>query len=295
MTIRRLILAFCIATAIASTQTTVHADLVDVTDGTSTFTWDPDNGTNTLTTSFDPNISFSFTPLLRYRRPAGSPPAGGAITTIDMADKATGSDRLTNSVNNSGSTATAHADVSFSDPFLGIQDLFDVDFSFSIGSTPFGDPDLLYSITVTNVSGMSITDVELFQYYDWDLITNQNSGEDSSMGGFTGFMQRVSPADGDPDTMAMFHGTDNLENWEVDDWDNIITKLSAPTHGSLSNSGTPYAVADMTAAFGWNLGTMNAGDSFTVNLLIRGIPEPGSTLLLLGLGGIWLARHRRAA
>lgn len=258
------------------------ADLSNITDGTSIFQWDPDNGTTLLNASFDTNYSFAFTPMLRYRRPPSAAPGGGLITTLPFADHIAGVDNVdSNSAVNAGATGSQHVDIGFNE-ITNFTDLFDVDLSFTISSTAAGDSTLNYSITVTNVSGADRPDVELFSYFDWDLINNQNSGEDFQIGSFTGFLQRVSPATGNPVTMNAFHGTDNFENWEIADWDTIETKLLA--NGNLSNSGTPYAVADMTGAFGWDLGTMADGESFTVNLFITTfVDEPvlaeGSKLL----------------
>lgn len=265
MTQRLAICLFCMVAATIGAPSTGHADLLSITDGTNQFQWDPDDGTNLITASFDTDgYSFAFTPMLRYRRPPGQ--GGGVITTVPFADNHAGFDDVdSNSVVNNGDTGSQHIDIGYNE-LVNFTDLFDVDLSFTISSTPAGDTTLHYTITLTNVSGADRHDVQLFSYYDWDLINNQNSGEDFQIDEFTGFLQRVSPANGDPVTMNAFHGTDNFQDWEVADWDTIEAKLLA--HGNLSNSGTPYAVADMTGAFGWNLGTMEAGETFTVNLFI---------------------------
>lgn len=267
MTHRLATCLICVFAVTIATSSIGTADLTNITDGTNTFQWDPDDGTTLLAASFDTNYSFAFTPMLRYRRPPGGF-GGGLITTVPFADLTSGADGVdSNSVINAGDTGSQHIDIQFTQVLPpSTTDLFDVDLSFTISSTPAGDTTLNYTMTVTNVSGVDRPDVELFSYFDWDLINNQNSGEDFTIGSFTGFIQRVNPAAGDPVTMNAFHGTDDFQNWEVADWDSIETKLLA--NGNLTNSGTPYAVADMTGAFGWDLGTMAAGESFTVNLFI---------------------------
>ncbi len=275
-----------------------NADLLDITDGNSRFMWDPDDGTSFLGSvngfagGFDPVTNVNGyapaeIPMIRYREPAAN------LITHTMADQGV---IVTNSANSAGSTGTAHVDIGYLSPRGGFTDFFDVDFTFSISSGPRGNPILNYSMTLTNISGEGRPEVELFSYWDWDLDTNQNSVVDFSAGGFTGFLQKSSTlSSGPPDYANAFRGTDNFESWEVDDWDNIETKLLAG--GSLNNSGTPYAVADATAAFGWNLGTMSAGESFTVNMFINTIPEPGMAqffgCISMLIAGLCIYRKRR--
>ena len=65
--------------AIFGSQPAVNADLINITDGTETFTWDPDNGTNTFSSAWG-NYSFAFVPMLRYVSPASG------LSTFDMGD-----------------------------------------------------------------------------------------------------------------------------------------------------------------------------------------------------------------
>ncbi len=288
----RIVLIFAITIGIPSIAS---ADLLSITDGTGNFQWNPDDGTSLVSASFDPNYAPAFSPILRFRRPLISGTGAGQLATVDMGDLSDGVNFVTSSANSAGATGTAHSDVQWLRNLLTVEDLFDVDFAFTVSSNALGDTVLDWSMTVTNTYSGTLNDIQAFHYWDWDLINNQNSGEDFSLGGFQGFLQRVDPLQGNPANQNAFLGTDNFENWEVDDWDNIETKLFAG--GNLSNSGTPYAVADMTAALGWDIGTLASGESFTVNMHINSVPEPNMaqvfscvSVLLIGL---CLYRKRR--
>lgn len=279
--------------AILGMYSTASADLIDLNDGTNTFQWDPNDDTTQMSASFDTNYSFAFTPLLRYRRPNAGGPGSGQMTTRTMADFAN-QDIVSNSVVNSGASGTQHVDFSFQ-PGLGTPvDLFDVDLSFALSTTPLGDSTLNYSITVTNTSGTTRSEVELFMYFDWDLVTNQNTVIEHQLDGFTGFLQQADPNQGDPNFLNAFHGTDNLQDWEISPWSGTNSIEDRLLNGdSLSNSGAPFAIGDATGAFGWNIGTMSAGQVFTVNMYVTSVPEPGSaTIVVLGLVGVALLRRR---
>ncbi len=265
---------------------TSHADLVSITDGTSTFEWDPDSGTNTITSVYG-NYSAAFMPMLRYTNSADG------LSTRTMANFQGSGVRksvVTNSVQNNGSTGSMVVEFGtqngLSTPTVDLRVLLD----FAISSNPSGSV-LNYSMTVDNVSASTQTNVEMFQYYDWDIVDNQNTGQDFIWEGFDGFLQVGSSTAGQP---GVFHGTDNLSNWEVAEWDSIQVKLLA--NDPLANSGTPFAVGDMTAAFGWNVGSMAAGSSTGPNsFLIEGIPEPGSAaILMIGFLGTTLIRRRKS-
>ena len=264
---------------------TSHADLVSITDGTSTFEWDPDAGTNTISSVYG-NYSFSFMPMLRYTN------AATGLSTRTMSEfQGSGVFKsvVTHSVQNNGSTGSMVVEFGtqngLSPPTVDLEVLL----NFAIDTNQYGGV-LNYDMTVNNVSASTQNNVEMFQYYDWDVVSNQNSGQDFTWEGFDGFLQVGS---GSPD-QQVFHGTDDLSNWEVAAWDTIQTKLLA--NGSLTNSGTPFAVADMTAAFGWNVGSMAAGSSTaTHDFLIQGVPEPGSAaILMIGFLGTALIRRRKS-
>jgi hypothetical protein len=260
----------------------VHGDLVNITDGTSTFQWNPDDGTNTISSAYG-NYSFTFEPMLRYTNSADG------LKTRSMANflgsgvrKAT----VSNSVVNVGESAVMNVSFGTQNGLSPAVADLDMLLVFTISTNEYGGV-LDYAMVVDNVSGGDL-DVELFQYYDWDVTTNQNSGSDYVWRGFEGFVQVGS---GGPE-QQVFHGTGSLENWEVAPWDSIKTNLLA--NGDLSNNGTPFATADMTAAFGWDLGTMADGSTQGVTMLIEGIPEPSSALLLtLGCLATSVLRRRK--
>lgn len=94
---------------------------------------------------------------------------------------------------------------------------------------------------------------------------------------------------------TVFHGTNSFENWEIGEWDTIQAKL--PDNGDLTNSGTPFGPGDMTADFGWDVGTIDTGQIKNVGLVMEGIsaiPEPSHTILL-GIGLLAaIGYHRRS-
>ncbi|MCH2183812.1 MAG: PEP-CTERM sorting domain-containing protein [Mariniblastus sp.] len=278
-------LVSCVMTA--GMFSTSHADLVNITDGTNTFQWNPDDNSSSITSVYG-DYSATFMPMLRYTN------SNEGLKTLSLADySGTNTRRMVvqNSATNNGSTAQFTALFGtqvgdFQNPNWDLQ----VTLNFEIGSNDFGTV-LNYDMKVENVSSATQTNVEMFQYYDWDVVDNQNTGQDYGIGDYTGFLQVGSSTAGQP---GVFHGTDNFSNWEVAAWDSIQTKLLA--NGSLTNSGTPFSTADMTAAFGWNVGSMAAGSSSGPNrFLIQGVPEPGSAaILMIGFLGTVLVRRRKS-
>ncbi len=277
---RTLFAALVMIAVTFSTQPTAHADLIDITDGTNSFAWDPDNGTSSFSSSWG-NYSFAFVPMLRFVSPASGL---DTFTMGDYSGPGVYRDIVTNSAVNAGDTGSQNVQFGTQNGLGSPTQHLEVDLNFTVSSNSLGAI-VNYSMTVTNVSGSALSGVELFSYYDWDIGgTNQNAGLDATRDGFTGFDQLG------PVSEVVFHGTDNLQNWEVAPWDTLRTKLLA--NGTLANSGTPFAVADMTAAFGWNIGTLDPGESFTVNFLIKPIPQisvvsPDSYLVTRGsyIGG----------
>ena len=274
--------ALMVVTIALALQPTAQADLVNITDGTSTFQWDPDDGTNTLSSAYG-NYSITFAPMLRYTNSADG------LNTRTMANfqgsgvtKATVSNTVVNVGDSSVMNVTFGTQNGLSAPETDIS----MTLFFQISTNEYGGR-LDYTMAVRNDSGGDL-DVELFQYYDWDITSTQNSGQDFQWRGFDGFVQTGSGSPQD----QVFHGTSSLDNWEVAVWDTIQTKLEQ--NQDLTNSGTPFGPDDMTAAFGWDLGTMADGQTNGVSLLIEGIPEPSSAVLLTlaCLGGALIRRQR---
>ena len=277
-----LVSALIFASSALGLQQEVKADLVNITDGTSTFQWNPDDGTNTISSVYG-NYSFTFAPMLRYTNSADG------LNTRTMANfQGSGVKKanVSNSVVNNGNTAIMSVVFGTQNGLSAPVTDINMTLAFTLSSNEYGGS-LDYQMAVVNSSGRAL-DVELFQYYDWDVTSNQNSGIDYQWQGHDGFVQFGS---GGPD-QRVFHGTTNLDNWEVAAWDTIETKLNS--NGDLTNSGTPFATADMTAAFGWDLGTMANGAVEAVSLRMEGIPEPNSAVLLaiVCLGGA-LSRRRK--
>ena len=274
--------ALMVVTIALSLQPTANADLVNITDGTSTFQWNPDDGTNTLSSAYG-NYSFTFAPMLRYTNSADG------LKTRTMANfQGSGAKKanVSNSVVNVGDSAVMNVTFGTQNGLSSPVTDLSMTLVFTVSTNEYGGR-LDYAMAVRNDSGRNL-DVELFQYYDWDITSNQNSGKDFQWRGFDGFVQTGS---GGPQEQV-FHGTTSLDNWEVAEWETIKTKLES--NGDLTNSGTPFATADMTAAFGWDLGTMANGQTNGVSLLIEGIPEPSSAMLLTlaCLGGALIRRKR---
>ena len=246
----------------------LQADLVNITDGTSTFRWDPDDGTNSLSSDYG-NYFAKFSPLLRYTNSVeGLKTRGLANFTGSGAKKAS----VSHTVVNRDNLAVMNVTFGTQNGLSPVVEDLNMTLVFSVGTNEYGGV-LDYAMAVQNVSGRDL-DVELFSYYDWDIVTNQNSGSDFVWRDYDGFVQVGS---GGPD-QQVFHGTSSLQNWEVAAYNTLESKLLS--NGDLSNSGTPFATADMTAAFGWDLGTLADGESRAVSLLIEAIPEPNSALLL---------------
>ena len=262
------------------------ADLVNITDGTSTFTWDTETGASSIS-SVHGDYSVRFDPLVRYTNSAD-----GLQTRGVASFEGSGTQRavVSNTVQNIGSVALVTVDYGTRNGDDPLATDLQLTLALVILSNEFGGS-LTYAMELENVSSTDQQDVEMFQYYDWDVGgTTQNTGDRLSLSGLEGFLQQ-----GPAEDQRVFHGTTDWEAWEVAEWETIRTRLL--NNGSLTNSGTPFGPGDMTAAFGWNVGTLGTGEIKNVRLVMEGIsaiPEPGHGLLLmLGLLGGLLYRQRK--
>jgi len=247
------------------------ADIVNITDGTSTFLWNTDTGESSIS-SVHGNYSAAFAPMIRYQNLAD-----GLQTRTAATFEGSGTQRavVSNSVQNIGSLGLVTIDygtINGNNPI--INDL-QLTIALVIDTNDFGGT-LSYAMELENVGSTELTAVEMFQYYDWDVGgSSDNTGSRWTTSEFEGMIQQGA-AD-----QTVFHGTNSFENWEIGAYDSIESKLLA--NGDLTDSGTPFGPGDMTAAFGWNVGTMGVGQTKNVGLIMEGIsaiPEPGHAMVL---------------
>ncbi len=271
----------CLFSAVAISALTLFgqpancsADLVNITDGTSTFIWDTETG-DSFISSVHGDYSATFEPMVRYRNSAD-----GLQTRTAATFEGDGSKRavVSNTVQNIGAVGLVTTDYGTIDGTNPLVDDLQLTIALVISTNDFGGT-LTYAMELENSGSTALTDVEMFQYYDWDVGgISDNTGGRWTTSEFEGMVQQGA-AD-----QTVFHGTNVFENWEVGEWDTIQAKLLS--NGDLTNSGTPFGPGDMTAAFGWDIGTMNVGQIKNVGLVIEGIsaiPEPGHAIVL-GLG-----------
>ena len=147
----RIVLIFAITIGIPSIAS---ADLLSITDGTGNFQWNPDDGTSLVSASFDPNYAPAFSPILRFRRPLISGTGAGQLATVDMGDLSDGVNFVTSSASSAGATGTAHSDVQWLRNLLTVEDLFDVDFAFTVSSNALGDTVLEYHLRCRNMCSL---------------------------------------------------------------------------------------------------------------------------------------------
>ena len=259
------------------------ADIVNITDGTSTFLWNTDTGESAIS-SVHGNYSTAFVPMIRYQNLAD-----GLQTRTAAAFEGSGSQRavVSNSVQNIGSVGLVTIDYGTIDGNNPIVNDLQLTIALVIGTNDFGGT-LTYAMELENVGSTDLTAVEMFQYYDWDVGgVSSNTGSRWNTSEFQGMIQQGASDE------TVFHGTNSFENWEIAEYDSIEPKLLA--NGDLTNSGATFGPGDMTAAFGWDIGTMSAGQTKNVGLFIEGIaaiPEPSHTILL-GIGLLTGIGYRR--
>ncbi len=272
------------ALTLCGQQTGCLADLVNITDGTSTFTWDTDTGVSSIS-SVHGNYSTTFEPMIRYRNSAD-----GLQTRSTANFEGSGSQRaiVSNSVQNIGSVGLVTVDYGTIDGGNPLVNDLQLTIALVIGTNDFGGT-LTYAMELENIGATSVTDVEMFQYYDWDIGgVSDNTGSRWATSELDGIVQQ-----GARPEETIFHGTADFENWEIGEWDTIQAKLL--DNGDLTNSGTPFGPGDMTAAFGWDVGTIDTGQIKNVRLVMEGIsaiPEPSHTILL-GIGLLAGIGYRR--
>lgn len=274
-----MVLAFC------GLQGECSADFVNITDGTSTFLWNTDTGESSIS-SVHGNYSTTFEPMIRYRNSAD-----GLQTRTAATFEGSGTQRavVSNTVQNIGSVGLVTIDYGTIDGGNPLINDLQLTIALVIGTNDFGGT-LTYAMELENIGATSLTDVEMFQYYYWDVGgVSSNTGSRWNTSEFQGMIQQGASDE------TVFHGTNSFENWEIGEWDTIQAKL--PDNGDLTNSGTPFGPGDMTADFGWDVGTIDTGQIKNVGLVMEGIsaiPEPSHTILL-GIGLLAaIGYHRRS-
>lgn len=152
------------------------------------------------------------------------------------------------------------------------------------GANP-GEATVVQTMAITNL-GANPLDIALFHHSDIDL--NGTFGTDSAslQGG---------------DTMNITDGPQGLL-WQgvgQNAYQAMPFNQLAPLHtnaviNNLNNTGLPFAPADFTGSFQWNL-VIGVGETATVTSIYTAynVPAPGA-LALLGLAGLIGGRRRRA-
>lgn len=269
------------------------ADLLEITDGTSTFSNDPDTETANFTGPNTGDLMFGESWMLRYTDPSES----NSVQTRRLQNTGTPGTPgayVTQTATSSGATGSIDVEVGYTQFLPGTPppiSLFSVEFDYAI-TTWGGNPVRTYSVTLTNMTDATQTG-SLFQYADYDVLGFANdSGNLDTFGAYQGLTQ----FDG---TTSVFHGFDSYDDFEVRAWasgGNIDDDLLADSNYTLSNGGVPFELGDMTMAFSWDF-SLAAGESMTINGF-AGVPEPG-TMFMTGLaglafGGVVLRRRLKA-
>jgi uncharacterized protein (TIGR03382 family) len=165
-----------------------------------------------------------------------------------------------------------------------------VDFSGSfVLSDLFGNFAQIEKTLVITNNGNEDASVDAFSYADVDL---QGSGDFSDdFAEFDG-IDTVTYTDSDNIAFVLQHTAVGFNNWEIDFFDLLRTRLNDGVSDDLANMNlTGPDPADPTSAFQWADIRLAPGDSLTITASLT-IPAPGAAAVF-GLAGFAALRRRR--
>ncbi|MCE9559530.1 MAG: PEP-CTERM sorting domain-containing protein [Armatimonadetes bacterium] len=175
---------------------------------------------------------------------------------------------------------TNSAKVSYANAQLSI----DITFTLIGGATGSMTSDVGEIVRVHNLSGAAL-DFHLFEYDDFDA--SGTSGDDR------GFLQNSSTImQQDAATSITVGSVPAPNHWQIAGIPTIFDSLEDGSATTLGDTGSGSGPADLAFAMQWDA-PIAARGSFLMskNKLITAVPEP-SSLLVIGLGLIGLAKRR---
>jgi len=160
-----------------------------------------------------------------------------------------------------------------------------VTFQLSGGQTGSGTSDLAEAIEITNTS-TSTLDYHFFDYTNLNL-GGKTGGQSATLTGFNTATQTA------PGELSQTVVSGKANEYEAGAYDTILHSLET-TSGLTLSGPTSVTDADAEWAFEWDP-ILAPGKSYliTVDKQVESIPEPTSSLALLGIGGLFYARPRR--
>ncbi len=274
-----LLFAFGVFASTANAQVTI-------TDGTSSYTWDPLNSSSNLTSTGVADSLFEDIWVVRFQ---DGQDLGGPTQVERLLSSA---DEF-NVVNNGD-----NASITFG--FGSIWDatpLFDFTIDIAVSTSPGGRPKVSFDFTAEYVNSGAFNDgagsLSIFHYFDTAM--DGFGGDDVSvvdLGGGQTAMNMSTPGG----TSGQHIGYD-VDSFEIQGWSgspgaNIKDRIDETY--DLNNATTNLTNVDITGAFQWDFTVSTVGDTFTTSS-VYAVPEPATAGIFgaLALVGFAIRRRRR--
>jgi hypothetical protein len=289
---RCLILACVFASSIAGSS--IFAQ-VNITDGTSSYFWDPAAPQSTmLVDQTAGNIMFEDMWIVRYTE---NGLIGSSTLTAQLnGDTSQAGVQFLGTVN-SGNTATTTWNINSQGQLGGFETMFTLTLVQTVSTDANGAAQLSHQMVASNfLNGSEITngsDLDLFFFNDFDIPTFSDNSAVQMQDG-TDSVIAMQSGDGFFATTTGFDAT----NFQLRAVGNGTRLSDAVLNGEifdLDNSGSPLLNTDINSMFQWQSTVVVGGtQTFLVfTTAAQAIPEPASAGLLALIGMIGLGIRRR--
>ena len=285
MNMEPLVVTLAALTVVFATHHEIKADAISISDGSTSFSWNAETGSASLVSTLGGTVSIpSFEPMVRYTNFWSATSTRGAQTYSQSSGVRTVF--VNNSASNSGSVGTMTVNYGYRNGLSSPVNELTATYTFAVSTTALGGK-VDYSLSLRNNAGRTLSNVSLFNYWDMDLSSSGDSGSWLTLpDGTYGIVQEGG-------TQRAFHSPTDGGSWEVAS-SSANLENDIKNGGNLSNSGAPFGPGNMTAAFGYSLGSMSSGSSQSFDFDLQSIPEPGSAFIItLACVAVGAIRRRR--
>ncbi len=274
--------------------TNLSAQFVNITDGTSSYFWDPDAPqTTNLIDQTAGDISFEDMWIIRFTDSSG---LGGDEKIYQLDETQDNFGVFYQGSVNSGDSAVSTWNI-FGQG--GGPTLFTVTLTHTISTNADGVAVLTHAMELSNFTATPNiapnSDLDIFYFNDFDMLPD--FGDNSAGHTFKGPLRDIGMSSSGGFTASTRADATNYQMRAVGAGTRLSTAVLNGSIVDLSNSGGPLLNVDINGMFQWDTTVPGAGSGLSrfANVTTKAIPEPSSMALLaiIGVAGLCVTRRRK--